>query len=592
MIRKTIIYIALLVGLPWPGGNNNIQAQEALARSLLAPVRTDSPRDTMRSFMEKMEQYRIGLQNEDPDYMENLDDAVRTLNLENIPFVTREEKGRESAIYLKEVIDRVIKIDYSLIPDETVIGGEILHRWRLKDTEIIISRVTEGERAGEYLFSPDTVSRSAIFYEKVKDLPYAEGVGKGAGFRKNWIEQYTPLWAGKEFLDIHLWQWVGIFAAILLGLFVRTTTGFFLFILLRIASRSAAAWDDRIIKMGKGPVELLAGTAVWYVAIRFLQLEGNALAILNFTVKILISIGLIWLAYRAVNEITEYFNRFAAKTTSSLDDHLVPLLNRTLRIFTVLFGVLMAVQNMGINVMSLIAGLGIGGIAFALAAKDTVANFFGSMMILFDSPFQVGDWVVLGDQEGTVEEIGFRSTRIRTFYNSQLTIPNSDLMNARIDNMGRRTYRRIRTDLSLTYDTSPEKLEAFLEGIKNIIEANPHTRKDYYHIVFKEFGADGLIVMLYAFLKVPDWATELVERQNVYLEILRLASDIGVEFAFPTQTVHVESFPEKTPTRIPDPGRKEELKKLVKEYGPGMPKSSPSGRGIFTPPYANDSKQS
>src|SRR5690606_2130508 len=142
-------------------------------------------------------------------------------------------------------------------------------------------------------------------------------------------------------------------------------------------------------------------------------------------------------------------------------------------IFVVVVGALVGAQNLGIEVFSVLAGLGIGGLAVALAARDSLANFFGSIMIMVDRPFRVGHWIISKGEEGIVEDIGFRSTKIRTFYNSVVSIPNSELAIAPVDNMGLRRFRRVRTTIGVTYDTPPEKIEAFLEGIKNIIKANP-----------------------------------------------------------------------------------------------------------------------
>jgi MscS family membrane protein len=167
-------------------------------------------------------------------------------------------------------------------------------------------------------------------------------------------------------------------------------------------------------------------------------------------------------------------------------------------------------------------------------------------------------------------------------------VPNSLVATAGVDNMGLREYRRVYTTLGITYDTPPETIEAFLEGIKNIIKANPHTRKDYFHAVFNDFGNSALEIMLYFFLSVPDWSNELVERQNVLLEIVRLAEELGVEFAFPTQTLHVETFPEKTPTRTtpePDPDR---LAEAAKRFGRDGSAARPAGSGLFTPPFRED----
>ena len=580
-----ILFLSLLISL-----SVQILASPSPAEELLAPIRTDTPRDTMRSFLTNMNRYREAMEKGVPGADRFLSDATRTLNLEEIPVLMRDQEGPRAAVFLKEVIDRVILIDYELIPgDDEAARGELPARWRLKGTEITIRRIQSGDRSGEYLFTADTVSRAAAFYDRVRSLPYLPGSGRGALYETPWMEETLPSWSMERFIGIFWWQWLGILALILAGLVLRTLVRFLLNFLALLASRTRFTLDERIASLSRGPADLFLMGVFWFFSLKLLRPEGEVLAYLSLSIRAVISISLIWGAYRLSSLATDYFRKMAGKTESTLDDQLVPLLNRSIRVFTVLLGSLMAIQNLGVNVLSLLAGLGIGGIAFALAAKDTVANFFGSIMILFDSPFQVGDWIVLGSVEGTVEEIGFRSTRIRTFYNSLVTVPNSDLMNARIDNMGRREYRRIRTILGLTYDTSPQKMEAFLEGVKNIVLANPNTRKDYFHVVFHSFGSHSLDVMLYCFLKVPDWSNELVERQNLFLEILRLAEDLGVRFAFPTSTLHVESLPSP---ENPEPGRDpngdespEGFRKLARDYGPGGSRSSPEGQGVFVPPF-------
>jgi MscS family membrane protein len=218
---------------------------------------------------------------------------------------------------------------------------------------------------------------------------------------------------------------------------------------------------------------------------------------------------------------------------------LVQLVRKSVKIFVAAAGLLTVAQVLGTDLTALIASVGIGGLALALAAQDTVSNFFGSLMVFMDRPFQVGDWIKTGDVEGTVEEVGFRSTRIRTFYNSLITLPNSNLIKASVDNLGDRTYRRWSTRLGIAYNTPPEKIDAFCEGIRELVRRHPHTRKDYYHVYFNEFGADSLQVLVYVFFFTPDWATELRERHRLGVDIIRLAAELEIEFAFPTQTLYV-----------------------------------------------------
>ncbi len=517
-----------------------LRSEEHTAQNLLLPVKTESPRDTMKSFLDAMNDYRTGLETGEPEKLARIEDAVRTLDLSEIPAVSRSLQGRESAVFLKEVIDRVILIDYSRIPGEDEVSDEPMIRWRLKNTEISINYTDSGERAGEYLFSADTVQRADQFYKKIKHLPYLEGSGMGARLSDPFPERILPYWAKKETVSLYVWQWIGLFAAVMAGLTVRAFIRIILILGHKAASRSRYHLDHTILENLKGPLDLLIASLLWLPAMKLLRIEGEAYTILITAVRVIISASLVWLSYRLVGIATDYLKVKSRSSETSLDQQLIPVLSKTIKVFTVIFGVLLSIQNLGINVMSLLAGLGIGGIAFALAAKDTVANFFGSIMIFFDRPFKMGDWVVVGAAEGTVEEIGFRSTRIRTFYNSLITIPNSDLMNARIDNMGARTYRRIRADLSLVYSTPPEKIEEFTAGVKEILLANPYIWKDNFHVVFSEYADSSLNVMLYCFLKVNNWAEELREKEKIYLDILKLAKRINVDFAFPTRTIYLE----------------------------------------------------
>jgi len=232
--------------------------------------------------------------------------------------------------------------------------------------------------------------------------------------------------------------------------------------------------------------------------------------------------------------------RLSEKTESKLDDQLVPLVRKALRVFLVVVFALFVAQNVfGFDITGWLAGLGIAGLAISLAAQDSIKNLFGSITVLFDKPFTVGDWIVTEGLEGTVEEVGFRSTRIRTFYNSLITLPNANLINASVDNYGQRQYRRWKTHIGVQYDTTPDQLVAFTEGIRELVRSHPYTRKDYFQVWCHEFADSSLNILLYIFHEVPDWSTELRERERMFIDIVRLADKLGVSFAFPTQTVHL-----------------------------------------------------
>ncbi len=288
------------------------------------------------------------------------------------------------------------------------------------------------------------------------------------------------------------------------------------------------------------PLQLIVIGWSVLIAISVLNVSSSVLNFCFQLAKVLSYLGAIWTGLQVASIIETFLVGKAAKTETKFDDLLAPLIGRSLKVAVWIVGFVSVAELLKLPLASLLTGLGIGGLALAMAAKDTIANIFGSITIIADRPFNIGDWVKIGDVEGTVENLGFRSTKVRTFYNSLITVPNVNLLTASVDNMGARTYRRFSTNLSITYDTSPEQAEAFCEGVRNLIKEHPQTRKDYFLVHVNQLAASSIDVMLYCFFKVPDWNQELAARESLILSIMRLANDLNVSFAFPTQTIHVE----------------------------------------------------
>lgn len=380
-------------------------------------------------------------------------------------------------------------------------------------------------------------------------------------------------------LNVEIWQYLALFLAFIVGLLLRRLIQLLVGHRIRsMVERTGESWATYAVDVFASPGATLVMAGVIRVAYPELGLPLTAATIMSVAVRTLVVVSVVWAVYRMVDVLAMRMAEKAAKTETKLDDQLVPLLRKSLKVFVVVAGALFILQNLNVNVGSLLAGLGIGGLAFALAAKDTIANFFGSVTIFVDRPFQIGDWVVVDGAEGIVEEVGFRSTRIRTFYESVVTLPNARFMETKIDNYGARRYRRTFVTLNLTYDTTAEQMQAFVEGIRAIIQANPHTWKDKYEVHMSGFGASSLDVMLYFFFDVSSWSDELRERHNVYLEIMGLAEDLGVAFAFPTQTLHLDSVAAPGAERtLPTPAQSAQLAEVVHAFGPGGKRARPEG---------------
>ncbi len=352
-----------------------------------------------------------------------------------------------------------------------------------------------------------------------------------------WIQEHLPSLQQIGFLLPH-WQWIGLMGLILGGVVVDRLVA-------SLLAPTMAGWLlARKLDLGKEararllrPAGMLAMAALWGAGLPWLDLPESFDQALHAGVKVFAALTALWAAGRTVDALASYFQTKATRTLTKFDDLLIPMIRRALKIFLAVIGGLFIAENFSIDIKTLLAGLGLGGLAFALAAKDTVENLFGSITVLLDRPFQIGDRIVFDGLDGYIEALGFRSTRLRTLDDILVTIPNARLMGAMIQNLTRRRFRLIDCMISIAYDTHPEKIEAFCEGIRELIRMHPKTRKNEFYVHFNVFGAASLDIQLYCFIETLDWGEQLRERERLFLDILRLAATLGVEFAYPTQTL-------------------------------------------------------
>jgi MscS family membrane protein len=251
--------------------------------------------------------------------------------------------------------------------------------------------------------------------------------------------------------------------------------------------------------------------------------------------------AIIWFIYRLIDLIDVRLKKWAETTESTIDDILAPLVGRTLRVFIIVIGGIILVQNLtGVKIGPLLASLGIGGLAVALAAREPIANFFGTLTILFDKPFQVGERIVVGDYDGVVESVGFRSSRIRTLTGHLVSVPNEKLVNANVENIGLRPHIRWLTNITITYDTPPEKVEKAVQIIQGILENHEGIKDDFPpRVFFNGFNDWSLNILVIAWYHPPDYWAYQAWLQRTCLEIMRQFKAEGIDFAFPSQTVYL-----------------------------------------------------
>lgn len=459
--------------------------------------------------------------------------AIKTLEMPMSDTITKVNQAK----ILKQIIDRTRFVDLKEI-DESV-GENTIYDFAVYNNGRI---QLEKQENGNWLFNKRTIeSLDGIWFE-VKHRPIVDGITSTPGLTLSQeFEETLPEELQERIFFLEVWKWLGILIVISIGVFADKVVvyGLVLFVL-AIMKRAKAKGDRDQIYQAVRPLGILAMAGVFKIGLLILLLPVTLDVILNVVVRFLAAMSIVWAAYKAVDGLSVYMKKFVSSSETHIDDLLIPFFSKVMKIFIALFGMVFIASQLNINIASLLAGLGLGGLAFALAAKDTVENFFGSITVLVDQPFRVGDWIVMeSGAEGEVETVGLRSTRIRTFYNSVITVPNSRLINSTVDNYGMREFRRWKTTLTVTYDTPPEKIEAFCQGLRELILSHPNTRKDKFFVYVNEFGAYSLDVLFYIFFIAPDWETELRARHSLFLEILRLAKSLGVEFAFPTQTHHV-----------------------------------------------------
>ena len=340
---------------------------------------------------------------------------------------------------------------------------------------------------------------------------------------------------------------LGLFFLILFSTFIIRSI--FIFLLEKkfplITKRSKTDIDDLIITIIKTPLSYFILLQGLYFGLLVLQLPDQigfvniGLLIKNGYILVA-SFILLYLVFKMIDVVGYVIHKVAERSDSKLDDQLAPLLVKTMRIFVLVLGILFIVRNFGYDITSLLAGLGIGGLAFALAAQDTVSNLFGSFTVFSDRPFSVGDWIEVSGFEGTVEEIGFRSTRVRRFDQALVTLPNSQFIKNGVINYSARPKRRIKFTLGVTYGTTATQMTRVVEGIKQIIQDDPRFDHNFYMVRFTDFGAYSLDIFIYCFTTTIVWDEHLQIREDFNLKILYLLEELGVEVAFPSQTVFVD----------------------------------------------------
>jgi len=335
-----------------------------------------------------------------------------------------------------------------------------------------------------------------------------------------------------------------LIAAILVLLLFLLLRRFFTFIIMgglqKLAKRTDTYYDDKIVSALKAPVSfafIIIGLHLFFALIFWeTQTIKNIL-------NTLIVFDIFWAIIAIANALRGVFHATTAKFNPDLSKEMGDFILKLVKILIGGIGLASMLQVWGINVTALIASLGLGGLAFALAAKDTASNLFGSFALLADKSIRIGEWIKVGDTEGVVEAIGMRTTKIRSFQKSLITVPNQLVANTPIENFSRRGIRRIKMHVGLTYDTSKEQIVKIVEEIKYMLHSHEGiSQKDTLLVNFESFGDSSLNIFIYTFTSTANWDKYLDIREDVHLKIMQIVEENGSSFAFPSQSIYVEKM--------------------------------------------------
>lgn len=306
-----------------------------------------------------------------------------------------------------------------------------------------------------------------------------------------------------------------------------------------LASRTTTDIDDKIINALEPPFKFSFILLGIYLSEKVLGTTRYDLFLKNFISSMIIFITF-WVFFRLINEFNTIFSLFTIDGKKALNDDIENFIIKSSKVLIFILGFLMFLQSWGVNITTFVASLGIGGLAFALAAKDATANLFGSIVIFADRPFKVGDWIELEGVEGTVEEIGVRSTRIRTFPRAQVTIPNAVVANAKIANWTRRSRRRSKSYIGLTYSTTSEQIKNIIEQVQDLLELRNDIHNDSIAVNFESFGENSLNILCHYHTRTTSWKEFLEIQQAVNISIMKIVEKNGSSFAFPSRSIYIE----------------------------------------------------
>ncbi|MEO8303194.1 MAG: mechanosensitive ion channel family protein [Betaproteobacteria bacterium] len=522
----------------------------------LKPPDRSSPRATLKTFLETGDALATFLAQEYVPHP-SLTNAQRALSLGTIAVhcldlgelspAGRLKAGRAAAASLYEALSRIDLPPLVEIPDATQFkanGGKEVQRWVIPNTEIALVRVNSGPQTGEFLFDPETVARADEFYERVRELPKLRQVplnDLSDYFEKSggWMVPYVWIAALPPFLRDPIagqaaWKWIGlVLIAVIIGLFLWTAYG------LTQLGDERHRFARSLAQFALPVAVLVATPAAGYMILVQLNVTGNLGSSIQVGLAAVETLAAAWLSWRLAPLVAEAIIASPRIASESIDAHLIRVGARLLGIAGSMALLAVGGSRLGMPLYGIVAGLGVGGLAVALAAQPTIENLLGGLSLFADRPVRVGDLCKYGDGFGTVEAIGIRSTRMRGIDRTLTTIPNAVLAKLPIVNFTRRDQMLVQAVIGLRYETTTEQLRYVLVKLREMLLGHPRVNPVPARARFVGFGDSSLNIEVYAYVMTQDWAEFLGIREDILLRVMEIVDQGGASIAFPSHTLYV-----------------------------------------------------
>lgn len=501
--------------------------------------------------------------------------ATSCMDLNAFPPSLQKDLGYGRAIMLKEIFDRIELPPLSEIPDAAAVDFDFennkypkLEYWQIPNTEIILVRAERGILRGQYLFSSESVEKLPYLYQQIKHLPYKSDTTISKGFYSFYVSTpgflmpprwsiFLPEWSNKVYFSQTLWQWIAVLFFFAISIFLITLLYKLFIKVFKEFSIATKEWG-RVIFFS---LTILIIVFLSNILDNQINLTGNTLLVIIISLESIRWALMSFLSFNILIAISETVIRDPTLARIGIEATYTRATFMVLATLVSITVIIVGLSQIGVSILPLLTGVGIGGLAIALAARSTLENVIASFTIFADKPYRVNERVKVMDYNGTIESIGIRSTQIRLLTGPLVSVPNEKMATVEIENIQKRPYLRQEFDIRIKYESSPDMVEKSIQIIKDILSL-PETEDDEYHpnkainregypprVHFNKINNDSFNIYVIYWFFPPDWWEFMQHAEKINFQIIKRLNEASIDFAFPTQMLHLSEHSTHTNDR-------------------------------------------